>query len=76
MGSHNISITYQTIGSDRPFSAVRVRAAAGDIRRGWLTAGGQSIPVELFYSSQIGEAGTDALDPAGVIKFCSLLDHK
>jgi L,D-peptidoglycan transpeptidase YkuD (ErfK/YbiS/YcfS/YnhG family) len=47
MGSHNISITYQTYGSDRPFSAVRIHAAAGDIRRGWLTAGGQSIPVAL-----------------------------
>jgi L,D-peptidoglycan transpeptidase YkuD (ErfK/YbiS/YcfS/YnhG family) len=47
MGSHNISITYQIVGSDRPFSAVRIRAAAGETSRGWLTAGGQSIPVAL-----------------------------
>src|SRR6202022_2737292 len=47
MGSHDISITYQTDGRDRPLSAVRIRAAAGDSRRGWLTAGGQSVPVAL-----------------------------
>ena len=28
-------------------SAIRIRAAAGDPRRGWLTAGGQTIPVAL-----------------------------
>ena len=33
--------------SDQPFSVVRIRAAAGDIRRGWLTAGGRTIPVAL-----------------------------
>lgn len=47
MGNHVISITYQTSVRDRPLSAIRIRAAAGDPRRGWLTAGGQTIPVAL-----------------------------
>src|SRR6202049_4758813 len=47
MGIPDISITYQTTVRDRPLSAVRIRAAAGDPRRGWLTAGGQTIPVAL-----------------------------
>jgi L,D-peptidoglycan transpeptidase YkuD (ErfK/YbiS/YcfS/YnhG family) len=47
MGSHDISITYQTHERDRPCSLIRIRAAAGAISRGWLTAGGQSIPVAL-----------------------------
>ena len=33
--------------ADRPFAVIRVRAAAGDPRRGWLTAGGQTMPVAL-----------------------------
>ncbi|MBS0527768.1 MAG: L,D-transpeptidase family protein [Proteobacteria bacterium] len=32
---------------DRPLTAIRIRAAAGDPSRGWLMAGGQSIPVAL-----------------------------
>jgi L,D-peptidoglycan transpeptidase YkuD (ErfK/YbiS/YcfS/YnhG family) len=32
---------------DRPLSAIRIRAAAGDPRRGWLTAGGLAVPVAL-----------------------------
>ncbi|MDO9062194.1 MAG: L,D-transpeptidase family protein [Bradyrhizobium sp.] len=47
MGSSNISIGYKTSPRDRPVSAILVRAAAGDPRRGWLTAGGQAIPVAL-----------------------------
>ena len=47
MGIPDISITYQTTVRDRPLSAVRIRAAAGDPRRGWLTADGQVIPVAL-----------------------------
>src|SRR6195256_2660349 len=38
---------YRTTLSDSPLSAIRIRAAAGDPRRGWLTAGGQTIPVAL-----------------------------
>ena len=41
------SITYQSVARDRPLSAIRIRAAAGDPRRGWLTGGGQTIPVAL-----------------------------
>lgn len=32
---------------DRPLSAIRIRAAAGDPRRGWLTAGDRTVPVAL-----------------------------
>ena len=46
-GSSIISITYQTSPRDRPFSAIRIQRSAGDSRRGWLTAGGQTIPVAL-----------------------------
>jgi len=41
------SITYQTVARDRPASAIRINAAAGDPCRGWLTADGQAIPVAL-----------------------------
>jgi L,D-peptidoglycan transpeptidase YkuD (ErfK/YbiS/YcfS/YnhG family) len=47
MGSRDISITYQTGRRDLPLSKVLIRATAGDPRRGWLTAGGQTIPVAL-----------------------------
>jgi L,D-peptidoglycan transpeptidase YkuD (ErfK/YbiS/YcfS/YnhG family) len=47
MGSKVISNTYKTCPHQRPLSAIRIRAAAGDPRRGWLTAGGQTIPVAL-----------------------------
>jgi L,D-peptidoglycan transpeptidase YkuD (ErfK/YbiS/YcfS/YnhG family) len=47
MGSPGISITYQTTLRDRPLGAIRIRAAAGDPRQGWLTAGGQTVPVAL-----------------------------
>src|SRR3954467_4947642 len=47
MEGHEISITYQTTGRDRPLSMVRIRGAAGDPRRGWLTACGQTVPVAL-----------------------------
>jgi L,D-peptidoglycan transpeptidase YkuD (ErfK/YbiS/YcfS/YnhG family) len=47
MKSQYISITYQTSPRDRPLAAIRIHAAAGDPRRGWLTAGGQTVPVAL-----------------------------
>jgi L,D-peptidoglycan transpeptidase YkuD (ErfK/YbiS/YcfS/YnhG family) len=47
MGIPDISITYQSAVRDRPISTLRIRAAAGDPRRGWLTAAGQTIPVAL-----------------------------
>jgi L,D-peptidoglycan transpeptidase YkuD (ErfK/YbiS/YcfS/YnhG family) len=47
MESHIISKAYETGSHHRPLSMVRIRAAAGDPRRGWLTAGGQTLPVAL-----------------------------
>jgi L,D-peptidoglycan transpeptidase YkuD (ErfK/YbiS/YcfS/YnhG family) len=42
-----ISNAYGSISGDRPLSAIRIRAAAGNPRRGWLTAGGRTVPVAL-----------------------------
>jgi L,D-peptidoglycan transpeptidase YkuD (ErfK/YbiS/YcfS/YnhG family) len=47
MESIVISIAYKTLSGDRPLSAIRIHAAAGDPRRGWLVAGGQTVPVAL-----------------------------
>jgi L,D-peptidoglycan transpeptidase YkuD (ErfK/YbiS/YcfS/YnhG family) len=47
MENSGISITYRINPGARPLSAVWIRAAAGDPRRGWLTAGGQAVPVAL-----------------------------
>jgi L,D-peptidoglycan transpeptidase YkuD (ErfK/YbiS/YcfS/YnhG family) len=47
MESSVISAPYKAVPRDRPLSAIRIRTAAGDPRRGWLTAGGQTIPVAL-----------------------------
>jgi L,D-peptidoglycan transpeptidase YkuD (ErfK/YbiS/YcfS/YnhG family) len=47
MGSHVISITCRTSRRDRPLSLIRVNPAAGDPRRGWLTADGWTVPVAL-----------------------------
>jgi L,D-peptidoglycan transpeptidase YkuD (ErfK/YbiS/YcfS/YnhG family) len=47
MVNPSLSITYETAVRDRPVSAIRVHAAAGDPRRGWLTAEGWTVPVAL-----------------------------
>jgi L,D-peptidoglycan transpeptidase YkuD (ErfK/YbiS/YcfS/YnhG family) len=47
MKSHDISNIYRTNARHRPVSAIRISAAAGDPRRGWLTVDGQTIPVAL-----------------------------
>jgi L,D-peptidoglycan transpeptidase YkuD (ErfK/YbiS/YcfS/YnhG family) len=47
MGTPDISITYQSAVRDHPLSMIRIHAAAGDSRRGWLTAAGQTVPVAL-----------------------------
>jgi L,D-peptidoglycan transpeptidase YkuD (ErfK/YbiS/YcfS/YnhG family) len=47
MESSAVSSAYKKAARDRPYSAIRIRAAAGNPRRGWLTAGGQTIPVAL-----------------------------
>jgi L,D-peptidoglycan transpeptidase YkuD (ErfK/YbiS/YcfS/YnhG family) len=47
MESRITSMTYKIHLGDRPLSAIRIQAAAGDPRRGWLVAGGQTVPVAL-----------------------------
>jgi L,D-peptidoglycan transpeptidase YkuD (ErfK/YbiS/YcfS/YnhG family) len=47
MKSHYISNGYKKNPPDRPLSAIRIRAAAGDPCLGWLTAGGRAVPVAL-----------------------------
>ena len=47
METHDNSMLYGAISADRPVAWVRIRAAAGNPRRGWLTASGQSVPVAL-----------------------------
>jgi L,D-peptidoglycan transpeptidase YkuD (ErfK/YbiS/YcfS/YnhG family) len=47
MRNHAISITYRTSRRDRPLALIRVSRAAGNPRRGWLTAGGWTVPVAL-----------------------------
>src|SRR5450631_4260542 len=42
-----ISDTYKMPLRNRPFLAIRIRAAAGDPRRDWLIAGGRTVPVAL-----------------------------
>jgi L,D-peptidoglycan transpeptidase YkuD (ErfK/YbiS/YcfS/YnhG family) len=42
-----ISAIYLATWQNRPLGAVRIRAAAGDPRRGWLTAGELTVPVAL-----------------------------
>ncbi len=44
MESHYLPMAY---GDDRPLSLLRVRASAGRPTRGWLIAGGRTIPVAL-----------------------------
>jgi L,D-peptidoglycan transpeptidase YkuD (ErfK/YbiS/YcfS/YnhG family) len=41
------SMPYKATSLDRPLVLIRIHSAAGDPRRGWLTAGGQTIPVAL-----------------------------
>jgi L,D-peptidoglycan transpeptidase YkuD (ErfK/YbiS/YcfS/YnhG family) len=41
------SMAYATTPSNRPVAAIRVRTAAGNPRRGWLTASGLTVPVAL-----------------------------
>jgi L,D-peptidoglycan transpeptidase YkuD (ErfK/YbiS/YcfS/YnhG family) len=47
MGNIVNSNGYRSSEGGGPLSAIRIRAAAGDPRRGWLTAGGQTSPVAL-----------------------------
>jgi L,D-peptidoglycan transpeptidase YkuD (ErfK/YbiS/YcfS/YnhG family) len=45
--SYIVSTTYRASPRGRPFSRIRIQRSAGNPRRGWLTAGGQTIPVAL-----------------------------
>ncbi len=47
MGNIVISNGYRSTRGNQPLSEIRIRAAAGDPRRGWLTAGDQTVPVAL-----------------------------
>jgi len=47
MESNVLSEGYSEILGARPLTMIRVRAAAGDPCRGWLTAAGQTVPVAL-----------------------------
>src|SRR6478752_5586096 len=63
MGNPNFSITYKKFARDRPVSAIRVQRAAGDPRRGWLTADGWTLPVALgrggiLANKREGDGGT------------------
>ncbi len=63
MESSAISITYKADARDRPLAAIRVHRAAGDPRRGWLTADGWTVPVALgrggiLANKREGDGGT------------------
>ena len=47
MENPGISKVYKGHLRDSPLAAIRIRPAAGNPRRGWLTAGGQTVPVAL-----------------------------
>lgn len=47
MGNIVNSNAYRSNRGPQPLSAIRIRAAAGNPRRGWLTAGGRTVPVAL-----------------------------
>jgi L,D-peptidoglycan transpeptidase YkuD (ErfK/YbiS/YcfS/YnhG family) len=47
METSNISATYNKNRRDLALSAIRICPSAGNPRRGWLTAGGQTIPIAL-----------------------------
>jgi L,D-peptidoglycan transpeptidase YkuD (ErfK/YbiS/YcfS/YnhG family) len=69
MDNSRFSNTYRKIKAEGPLAMIRVRAAAGDRRRGWLTAGSQTIPVALgrggiIANKREGDGGT----PAGIFR--------
>ena len=47
MQTYVISDVYHSRSGSRPLAAIRIRAAAGNSRRGWLIAGGRIVPVAL-----------------------------
>jgi len=64
-----VSSGYLQIRESRPVSAVRIRAAAGNPSRGWLTIGDRAIPVALgrggiLANKREGDGGT----PRGIFR--------
>jgi L,D-peptidoglycan transpeptidase YkuD (ErfK/YbiS/YcfS/YnhG family) len=69
MENSGISSAYQKNRCDRPLSAIWIRTAAGDPRRGWLIAAGRQIPVALgrggiIANKREGDGGT----PKGIFR--------
>src|ERR1700727_3488984 len=63
MDNSRFSDTYRKIKRDGPRASIRVRAAGGNPRRGWLTAGPYTIPVALgrggiIANKREGDGGT------------------
>jgi L,D-peptidoglycan transpeptidase YkuD (ErfK/YbiS/YcfS/YnhG family) len=63
MDNSHFSNAYKKINGSRPLTMIRVRAAAGDPCRGWLTAGRATIPVALgrggiIANKREGDGGT------------------
>ena len=63
MDNSRFSDTYRKIRRDGPLASIRVHPAAGDPRRGWLTAGPSTIPVALgrggiIANKREGDGGT------------------
>ena len=63
MKRHDISKSYLHRARDRPLSMIRIRANAGNSRKGWLTAPGLTVPVALgrggiLANKREGDGGT------------------
>ncbi len=64
-----ISITYDKFRNGRPLSSVSIRSAAGDPRRGWLTAGGLTVPVALGRAGILANKREgDGATPRGIFR--------
>src|SRR2546423_6671793 len=64
-----VSNGYGTGSDARPLGTIMIRAAAGDQRRGWLIAGGRTVPVALGLggikaNKREGDGGT----PKGIFR--------
>jgi L,D-peptidoglycan transpeptidase YkuD (ErfK/YbiS/YcfS/YnhG family) len=69
MDNSRFSDTYPQMRRGQPLDMIRVRAAAGDARRGWLMAGLHAVPVALgrggiIANKREGDGGT----PKGVFR--------
>lgn len=69
MKRHGISNTYINARRCPPLSLVRVRPAAGNPRRGWLTAGQLTVPVALGRGGiRVNKREGDGGTPKGVFR--------